>query len=279
MAGTAAEVEETLTNALSLLVNLGKVILQNAKQEAGASLEQFVPNKITTMFGLMTAAADFYNRIGVTKKSDAESAWAKSYHQAAVREGVENLLQLENEWDSFVASVDEGLRPAETQGPEGSTADRLSGDLALVDARTAEAVTLGQYLAELEANQALLGARSAQVLFVSYGSVEGARLWLEQTGCTFPMLLDPQRTIYRAFGLGSSYAKVLKFDFLLEVSECVVAGREIPDVSNRLLGDIWQMGGDFLLDQEGKVLLSHRSQHPLDRPAMADLLAAMPGKP
>lgn len=93
------------------------------------------------------------------------------------------------------------------------------------------------------------------------------------------MLLDPQRTIYRAFGLGSSYAKVLKFDFLLEVSECVVAGREIPDVSNRLLGDIWQMGGDFLLDQEGKVLLSHRSQHPLDRPAMADLLAAMPGKP
>ena len=35
MAGTAAEVEESLTNALSLLVNLGKVILQNAKQEAG----------------------------------------------------------------------------------------------------------------------------------------------------------------------------------------------------------------------------------------------------
>ncbi|CAL8392721.1 unnamed protein product [Gadus morhua 'NCC'] len=93
------------------------------------------------------------------------------------------------------------------------------------------------------------------------------------------MLLDPQRTIYRAFGLGSSYAKVLKFDFLLQMAECKVAGRELPDVPHSLLGDIWQMGGDFLLDQEGKVLLSHPSQHPLDRPAMADLLAAMPGKP
>uniref|UniRef100_A0A8C4ZYY4 Alkyl hydroperoxide reductase subunit C/ Thiol specific antioxidant domain-containing protein n=1 Tax=Gadus morhua TaxID=8049 RepID=A0A8C4ZYY4_GADMO len=113
-----------------------------------------------------------------------------------------------------------------------------------------------------------LTTRSARVLLVSYGSVEGARLWLEQTGCTFPMLLDPQRTIYRAFGLGSSYAKVLKFDFLLQMAECKVAGRKLPD-----------MGGDFLLDQEGKVLLSHPSQHPLDRPAMADLLAAMPGKP
>ncbi|CAL8314504.1 unnamed protein product [Lota lota] len=146
MAGDAGEAEETITSGLSLLVNLGKVILQNAKQEAGASLEQFVPNKITTMFGLITAAADLYNSIGVTKKSDAESTWAKSYHHAPVREAVENLLQLESEWDSFLASVEAGLGPAETQGPEGSTAERLSGDLALVDARTTETVTLGQYL-------------------------------------------------------------------------------------------------------------------------------------
>ncbi|CAL8317671.1 unnamed protein product [Merluccius merluccius] len=207
MAGAAGEAEETLTCSLSLLVNLGQVILQNAKQEAGASLEKFVHIKITTMFGLMTAAADFYNSIGVTKKSDAESTWAKSYH----------------EWDSFLASVEDGLRPAETQGLEGSTADRLSGDVALVDARSTEC-------------------------------------------------------IYRAFGLGSSYAKVLKFSFLLQAAEYKSAGREFPDVPHRLLGDIYQMGGDFVLDEEGKVLLSHPSQHPLDRPAMADILAAMPGK-
>ena len=47
--------------------------------------------------------------------------------------------------------------------------------------------------------------------------------------------------IYRAFGLGSSYAKVLKFDFLLQMAECKTAGREHPDVPHRLLGDIWQV--------------------------------------
>ncbi|CAL8314500.1 unnamed protein product [Lota lota] len=85
--------------------------------------------------------------------------------------------------------------------------------------------------------------------------------------------------MYRAFGLSSSYAKVLKFDFLLQMAEYKIAGREHPDVPHRLLGDIYQTGGDFVLDQEGKVRLSHPSQHPLDRPAMADLLVAMTGKP
>lgn len=43
--------------------------------------------------------------------------------------------------------------------------------------------------------QADLEARSVQVLVVSFGSVEGAQLWLEQTGCSFEMLLDPQRKV------------------------------------------------------------------------------------
>lgn len=34
-----------------------------------------------------------------------------------------------------------------------------------------------------------------KVLVVSFGSVEGAQLWLEQTGCSFEMLLDPQRKV------------------------------------------------------------------------------------
>jgi hypothetical protein len=36
--------------------------------------------------------------------------------------------------------------------------------------------------------------------------------------------------------------------------------------------DIYQSGGDFLLDREGNILLAHRSQNPADRPASAQLL-------
>uniref|UniRef100_A0A3Q3GFB6 Selenoprotein L n=1 Tax=Kryptolebias marmoratus TaxID=37003 RepID=A0A3Q3GFB6_KRYMA len=114
---------------------------------------------------------------------------------------------------------------------------------------------------------------------VSFGGVEGAQLWLEQTGCTFEMLLDPQRKVYRSFGLGASYAKVMKFSCLLHYSEYRTANIDFPDFPPRLLEDLYQMGGDFLLDDSGKVLLSHPSKSPLDRPGLTDVLqAAAAGK-
>lgn len=134
-------------------------------------------------------------------------------------------------------------------------------------------------MAELEASQALLDARSLKVLVVSFGGSEGAKLWMEQTGCNFDMLLDPQRKIYRSFGLGSSYAKVMKFRCLLQYSEYGAVGIDFPDVPPRLMEDIYQMGGDFILDESGKVLLCHPSKNPHDRPTVKDILQFVaPGK-
>lgn len=130
-------------------------------------------------------------------------------------------------------------------------------------------------MAELQASQTALEARSARVVVVSFGKVAGARLWLEQTGCTFDLLLDPQRKVYKSFGLGSSYAKVIKFGTLLQYSEYEVADRDFPDVPPHLLEDIYQLGGDFLLDEAGKVLLSHPSKNPLDRPTVTDVLQTL----
>lgn len=100
-------------------------------------------------------------------------------------------------------------------------------------------------------------------------------MWLEQTGCTFDMLLDPQRKTYRSFGLSSTYAKVLRFRCLLQYSEYGVLGIDFPDVPPRLMEDIYQMGGDFLLDEAGKVLLCHPSKNPHDRPTLKDILLSV----
>lgn len=48
--------------------------------------------------------------------------------------------------------------------------------------------------------------------------------------------------IYRAFGLGSSYADVLRFDCLLRYSEYEAEDRGFPEVPSRLLEDIYQVG-------------------------------------
>lgn len=129
-------------------------------------------------------------------------------------------------------------------------------------------------MAELEASQAVLKARSVKVLVVAFGSVEGAQMWFEQTGCNYNMVLDPQRTVYRSFGLGSSYAQVMKFGCLLQYGEYGAVDRDFPDVPPRLLEDIYQMGGDFLLDDAGKVLLCHPCKTPFDRPTVNDILQA-----
>lgn len=47
--------------------------------------------------------------------------------------------------------------------------------------------------------QSSLDAQSVRVLVVSFGSLEGSRLWLEQTGCTFNIVLDPHRMVRVSF--------------------------------------------------------------------------------
>ncbi|KAK2889977.1 hypothetical protein Q8A73_018277 [Channa argus] len=290
--------EETLTNGLSMLVKVGKVLLETAQQDAQASLRNFVPHKITVLFGLITAGTDFYRRLEVKKKIEAEAIWQKLYHHVAVREQLEDLLQLEREWDSFLESVDRDLQTSDGQLSGEKTTDSLRPGTVLTDARSGRSVTLDQYLvrgqklllvlirhfgclasrdhvAELGVSQADLDARSVQVLVVSFGSLEGAQLWLEQTGCSFEMLLDPQRKIYKSFGLGSSYAKVMKFVCLLQYSEYGAVDRDFPDIPFRLLEDIYQMGGDFLLDEAGKVVFSHPSKTPLDSPTVTGILQAV----
>lgn len=136
---------QTVVSGLGQLVSVGTVLLEKAKEEAEESLETFVPNKITTMFGLITAGATFYKSLGVSKKSEAEAVWQKSYHHAAVQEQVEALLQLETSWDSFLDSVDAGLQTVDGQS-SGKPTDRLSPDNTFTDARSRQTVTLGQFL-------------------------------------------------------------------------------------------------------------------------------------
>lgn len=145
MAEDVAVSEETLVSSLGLLINWSKVILDEAKKQAAESLEKFVPHKISTLFGLITAGTDFYKSLGVKKKNEAEAIWQKSYHRPAVREKVEELLQVETEWDSFLDDVDRGLQTAAEQ-QSGGPVESLSPDIELTDARSGKSVTLGQYM-------------------------------------------------------------------------------------------------------------------------------------
>lgn len=121
----------------------------------------------------------------------------------------------------------------------------------------------------------LLEAQSLRVLVVSYGSLEGATFWLEQTGFEFDMLLDTERTVYKMFGLGSSMSKVMKFKLMFHYSEIMAMNRTLPEMPPQFIEDLFQMGGDFVLEQDGKVIFSYRCKSPVDRPSATQILATV----
>ena len=46
------------------------------------------------------------------------------------------------------------------------------------------------------------------VIVISFGVPMGAKIWLEDTKCPFPMFLDHDRALYESFGLQRSIEKV-----------------------------------------------------------------------
>ncbi|KAK9956251.1 hypothetical protein ABG768_013996 [Culter alburnus] len=273
----ATEVDQNaLISALNELKRFIRTSLDNVENDVakGGSSQEIVNNKIRPLFGLMSAGAKFFNSVGVKNQKEAERLWEQFFQITEVRDNVEGLLQLEVEWDSFLKRLDVQMQMSDTILSECPAAQMLSSDTRFIHVQTKENVSLN-HLTELKDSKKLLEAQSLRVLVVSYGSLEGATFWLGQTGYEFDMLLDAERVVYQAFGLGSSIRKVMKFKLMLHYSEFLVTNRQLPDVPPQFIDDLFQMGGDFVLDQGGKVIFSYPCKSPVDRPSATQILAAV----
>ncbi|XP_063355846.1 prostamide/prostaglandin F synthase-like isoform X1 [Pelmatolapia mariae] len=289
--------------ALSSFVEKGKALLDLAEKESREGLcQEFVRQKIRierkqSLLGLIEAGATLYNSLSVKRKKDAEDLWSKNTNCAALREALQDFKELEVQWDAFLQRLDDELQLSPKIHNVDHQSKRISPDTPLIDARTGETVTLQRYLGrgkkillvlirqfscllcrlhiqDLQKNQSSLDAHSVQVVVISFGCQEGASHWVQQTGCQYDMLLDPSRKMYSAFGLGASLKKVLNFSNMLIYSEYVANDMEFPRELPWIQDDMFQLGGNFVLDEHGRVLFSHRCQSPIDRPSVEDILSA-----
>jgi len=113
----------------------------------------------------------------------------------------------------------------------------------------------------------------AKVVVVSFGSDQGAACWLNETNCKLEMFLDQERRLYQAFGLTRSLSKVWSMQMIHVYAEKIVGGEIFPE-SKQEDDDPLQMGGDFTLSSSGRILLSHKSSNPYDRPSLHQILDA-----
>jgi AhpC/TSA antioxidant enzyme len=90
----------------------------------------------------------------------------------------------------------------------------------------------------------------------------------------FPIALfaDPTRNSYRAFGLEhTTMMRIIRPSVIWKYLKLIARGgkvRRVPEGEDAL-----QLGGDFLVARDGRLLWSFRSADPTDRPSVDVLLA------
>lgn len=112
--------------------------------------------------------------------------------------------------------------------------------------------------------------RGVAVAVVSFAEPSKLAHYQEQHGWPFTLLADPRRQAYRQFDLKRfSLFRVFSPATLKRYLQLICKGMKQQPYGGE---DIFQSGGDFLVDRKGNLLFSHRSRDPADRPAAAKLL-------
>ncbi len=113
-----------------------------------------------------------------------------------------------------------------------------------------------------------------EVVLVTFSTPDRARRHRTRLDLPFPVLVDPDRATYRAYGLDRGTVgrvwgpkTVRRYRDIIRVDG--IAGLRPPD------GDTLQLGGDFVVARDGTLAWGFWSDGPDDRPAIGDLKGAV----
>ncbi len=96
-----------------------------------------------------------------------------------------------------------------------------------------------------------------------------ARCYVEDTALTWPILIDTAREVYKGYGmLAASFWDVWGYKTWWVYFKELLKGNK-PKKSD---GDVYQRGGDVLIDPNGVVRLHHIGEGPADRPSVEHIL-------
>lgn len=126
----------------------------------------------------------------------------------------------------------------------------------------------------MQANYEAIRELGAEVVTVCQAKPEVLAMHLKAAPRPFPVVGDPDRKAYRAAGLEvGGWGIFLNWRALSRYLSLIFSGW-IPRWP-RSGEDVFQLGGDFVLDARQQIVLAHRSEDPGDRPSMATLLEAI----
>lgn len=109
-----------------------------------------------------------------------------------------------------------------------------------------------------------------KVAVVTFENNFFARRYVAETGLTWPLLVDGTRETYKNYGmLSASFWDIWGPKTWWVYLKQVMKGERLRKPE----GDIYQRGGDVLIDPNGIVSLHHVGAGPADRPAIGTILS------
>lgn len=114
----------------------------------------------------------------------------------------------------------------------------------------------------------------ASVAVVTFAPAESLAAHRVSLSLPFPILSDPDRSVYHRFGLErASFRAVYGFGNLRLYGRLLRKGRRLRPPT----GDTRQLGGDIVLDEQGRLAAAFRPRSPDLRPPLDELIAALSG--
>lgn len=107
---------------------------------------------------------------------------------------------------------------------------------------------------------------------VTFAPVESLAAHRERLDLPFPLLADPQRSLYRRFGIErGSLTEVWSIGALKLYGDLLRRGRRL----RRPVQDTRQLGADFVIDGERRLVAAFRPRSPDARPGIDELADAV----
>lgn len=117
----------------------------------------------------------------------------------------------------------------------------------------------------------------AQVVLVTFTTDTELAAYQERRAVPFPILIDAERRVYAAYGLGrGSLRTVWGLRTLRRYWQILrPSGPGVLDDVGAATEDTRQLGGDIVIAPNGTVAWGHWSTGPADRPSVDDIVGAV----